>query len=248
LATFVVALLCALASACEEEPARGSGSDSDSDGDSDSDSDSDSDGDSDADGDSDGDSDGDTDTDSDSDSDSDVDTDADGDSDTDGPSFGSGSYFSSVEGFFDYLNDGRINYQSHSRWQGFPFDLVNGYDHYNMTWPLTFSWSDSLAAVAQAEADDVADGGTPSGEPTPAEIFADPIYIAGVNSSHYVVSGRELSGNFESSNCTLCTSHGMMRHAFYYQDPDGFGPVLTEIGVGAADMGGGDTWWTIVIE
>ena len=153
-----------------------------------------------------------------------------------------------MDDFFDYLNDGRENYEVHSRWQGFPFDMADGYDHNNMTWPLTFTWSASLAAVAQTEADDVASGGTPSGDATPAEMFADSIYVAGVNTSHYMVSGRELAGNFGTSNCTLCTSHGVMRMAFYYQDPDSLGPVLTQVGVGASDMGDGNTWWTIVVE
>jgi hypothetical protein len=247
---FLVLLICGLGG-CEQDH-RVSGSDdddgSDADSDSDSDGDADSDGDGDSDSDSDADSDSDSDADSDSDSDSDVDSDSDSDSDTDGASFGSGSFFSSVDDFFDYLNDGREGYVSHSRWQGFPFDLTNGYTHYNMTWPLTFTWSDSLAAEAQAEADDVASGGTPSGSPTPSELFVEPIYISGVNTTHYIVGGRELAGNFSTSNCTLCTSHGMMRLAFYYQDPDSIGPVLTEIGVGASDMGDGNTWWTIVME
>jgi hypothetical protein len=71
------------------------------------------------------------------------------------------------------------------------------------------------------------------------------VYIANLNTATYMVGGKERAGSFPTSTCTLCNSNPMMRMGVFYHDPGGDGPVLTRIGVGAADLGDGSTWWVI---
>ncbi|MBW2459539.1 MAG: hypothetical protein JRI68_33910, partial [Deltaproteobacteria bacterium] len=91
-----------------------------------------------------------------------------------GATFGSGSNFGSVNEFFAYVNEERENYVPHDRWSGFPF--TTGYYHTNVTWPVTMIWSDTAVAAAQAEADAVAGGASPSGEETFANPGQLPVY------------------------------------------------------------------------
>ncbi len=163
-----------------------------------------------------------------------------------GATLGSGSNFGSVDEFFGYVNGQRESYASHDRYAGFPF--TSGYYHSNVTWPYTMQWSDTAAAVAQAEADAVAGGAAPSGEETFANPGQLPIYVDGLNTVDYLVGGRERPGSFTTDTCTLCNSNGFMRMAVFYHDPGGDGPVLTRLGIGAADMGNGDTWWVMRFE
>lgn len=156
-----------------------------------------------------------------------------------GPSFGQ-SNFGSVTEMFDYVNMERQGYAPHDRYRGFPFQ---GEYHQMTTWPLVLEWDDAAAELAQAEADAVAGGAAPSGQPTFANPGVEPIYVSGVNTDTYMVSGVERPGLFETETCTLCNSNPFMRMAVYYHDPGGAGPVLTRIGIGAADMGNGNTWW-----
>lgn len=157
--------------------------------------------------------------------------------------FGSGSNFSSVQGYFNYVNDKRKSYASHTRWSGFPFS--GGKYHSNVTWPYTMQWSDAAAAAAQVEADAVAGGASPGGKQTLANPGQLPIYVDGLNTASYMVGGKERPGSFITSTCTLCNSNTFMRMAVFYHDPGGAGPVLTRIGIGAADLGNGETWWVI---
>jgi len=162
-----------------------------------------------------------------------------------GPSFGSGSAFDDVTQMFAYINEQREGYLSHERWRGMPW---TGSGHSTMTWPTTFVWDDALATQAQAEADAIAAGAAFTGSPatdgvTPA------IYVSGVDSSHYSVAGLELSQSWGvESQSSLSHHHGSARMAIYYHDPGGEGPVLTRLGIGAADAGAGDTAWVFVWE
>ena len=169
--------------------------------------------------------------------------DAGSDAGSGGATFGSGSFFSSVDEFFDYVNEKRQSYAPHDRWAGFPF--AGGYYHDNVTWPYVMQWSDAAAIAAQAEADAVAGGAAPSGQETGANPGQLPIYIDGLNTADYQVGGKERPGSFPTETCTLCNSNGFMRMGVFYHDPGGDGPVLTSLGIGAADMGNGDTWWVM---
>jgi hypothetical protein len=163
-----------------------------------------------------------------------------------GATFGSGTNFSSVDEFFDYVNGQRESYAPHDRYAGFPF--TSGYYHTTVTWPYTMAWSDTAAALAQAEAEAVAGGAAPSGQETFANPGQLPLYIDGLNTADYVVGGRERPGSFTTETCTLCNSNGFARMGVFYHDPGGDGPVLTRLGIGAADMGNGDTWWVMKFE
>ena len=161
------------------------------------------------------------------------------------PSFGSGSHFDSVMAMFDYVNGQRTSYQPHDRYKGFPFG--GGSYHTNVTWPITFTWSAAAAATAQAEANAVAAGGTPSGSETDSNPGANHLFIAGLNTADYMVTAQESAGAFSTDQCTLCNSNPFMRMAVFYHDPGGDGPVLTELGIGAAAVGA-DTWWVLKFE
>ncbi len=165
--------------------------------------------------------------------------------DESGPSFGSGSAFADVMQMFAYINEQREGYLSHERWRGLPW---TGSGHMTMTWPTTFVWDDALAMQAQAEADAIAAGAAFTGSPA-TDGVTPPIYVAGVDSAHYSVSGYELSQSWDVENeSSLSHHHGSARQAIYYHDPGGEGPVLTRLGIGAADAGAGDTAWVFVWE
>lgn len=160
-----------------------------------------------------------------------------------GASFGSGSNFGSVQEFFNYVNDTRNSYSTHKRWKGFPFS--GGSYHKDVTWPYTMKWSAAAAAAAQKEADAVAGGAIPGGTKTMNNPGQLPIVIDGLNTQDYMVGGKERPGSFTTSTCTLCNSNPFMRMGVFYHDPGSAGPKLTSLGIGAADMGNGDTWWVM---
>jgi hypothetical protein len=142
---------------------------------------------------------------------------------------------------FAYINETRVSYEPHERYGGFPFE---GSYHAQVTWPLVMQWNEQAAALAQAEADAVATGQPPAGKATFYNPGAGPLYIEGVNSNTYVVTSVEWPGNFTAGEaCTQCASNPFARMGIFYQDPGGNGPVLTQLGIGAADAGNGDTVW-----
>ena len=179
-------------------------------------------------------------------SDDDVGDDDGGDDDAGGdPSFGSGSNFDSVDGMLAYFDDQRAGYWNHDRWRGLPF---YGSYHSNFTWPMSFQWDAALAAEAQVEADAVAGGAAPTGSETDGNPGTEHLWIDGVNTAHYMVSGKETSGIWDTQESALGCENPFMRMGVYYQDPGGEGPVLDRIGIGASDAGGGATWWVMVFE
>jgi len=168
-----------------------------------------------------------------------------GDDDAGEPSFGSGSNFDSVDGMLAYVNQQRQGYWVHDRWRGLPF---YGSYHTTFTWPDTFVWDEGLAAEAQIEADAVAGGAPPTGVETLANPGTEHLWIDGVDTARYMVTGREMSGIWDTQESALGCENAMMRMGMYYQDPGGGGPVLSSIGIGASDAGGGHTWWVMVLE
>jgi len=186
---------------------------------------------------------------SDGDSDSDSDGNGDSDSDTDAepgePSFGTGSYFDSAEDMLDYVNERRQSYSTHERYKGLPF--AGGGYHTNVTWPMLMEGNDSVAADAQGEADAVAGGASPRGFETESNPGANHLFMDGVNTGRYMVTGMESGGVFSTEQCTMCNSNPFARMAVFYHDPGGDGPVLTSVGVGASAVGA-DTWWVLIFE
>jgi hypothetical protein len=217
----VVILAISFWSGCDE--GRGTaGDDGDDDGSTDSDSDSDSDADSDSDGD----------TDSDADTDGDSDADTDDDTEAGPPSFGESSAFDNVEDMADWINEQRQGYEPHDRYWGIPFS--NDHFHGNFTWPIVMTWDDAAAAIAQNAADDIADGTMPSGL---ISVESGIIYVSAPCTAPYMV---------HTSEDTMSSVNPFMRMAAYYHDFGGEGPVLDKIGVGASDMGDGNTAWVLV--
>lgn len=155
--------------------------------------------------------------------------------------FGSGSAFTSVDEMLDYQNEQRQGYESHERWRGFPFGA--GEYHSEVTWPMTMGWSEAAAGIAQAEADAVAGGATPQGDETEGNPGVAHLFVSGLDTAEYMVSGPEEADSFGTEACAICNSNPFMRMAVIYHDPGGQGPVLTTMGIGAADLGNGDTWW-----
>ena len=168
------------------------------------------------------------------------------DDDASEPSFGSGSYFGSIDGMRAYVNEQRAGYWSHERWKGWPF--FGGEYHTNYTWPQDFTWDEGLATQAQAEADRVTAGGTPTGDETDGNPGVAHLFIDGLYGAPYMVSGPEEANIWGTQESALGRENGFMRMAVYYHDYGGDGPVLTKIGLGASDAGGGDTWWVMVFE
>jgi hypothetical protein len=221
LASLVIALVPICQLGCDEELDRGS-----EDGDSDADADSDGDADSDSDGDAD------SDSDSDSDAEGDADTDTFSDLDPGEPSFGEDATITDVLEMAAIINQLRDDYSSHERFWGIP--MGTGEFHTNYTWPIYMSWNEDAAALAQIEADAVAGGAEPSGTDV---VGAGYFWVDGVNSSPYMVTTDEY---YMSTNNTFA------RMSIDYHDFGGNGPVLTQMGLGAAAEDDGGTVWVLV--
>jgi hypothetical protein len=171
------------------------------------------------------------------------------------PSIGSGSEFTTVDGFMDYVNEQRRNYGGeggygrHDRWKGIPW--VGEY-HTNTTFPNAFPWDDGLAARAQEEACRLAAGGTVQGERVDgASPGVKPFWIYGINTADWMISCKEDPGDWEPTafggdlKFGLHHSNGSSRLGLHYHDFGGDGPAINLVGAGAADAGGGSTWWVL---
>jgi len=97
------------------------------------------------------------------------------------------------------------------------------------------TWSDSAAAIAQAEADAVAGGSAPTGTNVAS---SDYFWVDGVNSSPYMVTTDEHY---------MSTANTFARMSIYYHDFGGRGPVLTQMGLGASAGTDGSTVWVLVL-
>jgi len=157
--------------------------------------------------------------------------------------------FSNAKELCGFINSERPMYASHERWRGEPW---SGTYHTMKTWPYTFTIDSSLNDEAQAEADRLAKGGSPKGNPHMSSSWGRTLYVAGVNTSDYQVTGMEelcdyQIGKLASGTMAMSSGNGSARMALYYQDPGGMGPVLTRIGCGGAAAPGTDRgmWWVV---
>ncbi|TET37471.1 MAG: hypothetical protein E3J72_05750 [Planctomycetota bacterium] len=128
------------------------------------------------------------------------------------------------------------SYKRHRRYKGIPWE---GEDHDITTWPDVFDWNDGVAAIAQAEADRLAGGGSPQG--VIAKATGDQLYLNAPISADYMCTTKEVPGQVLGFSYQC----GGARMAMHYHDFGGDGPVFTKIGIGAADAGGGATWWVV---
>jgi hypothetical protein len=171
------------------------------------------------------------------------------------PTIGSGSNFTTVAGFMDYVNEQRRNYGGeggygrHDRYKGIPW---TGTYHTVTTFPNAFPWDDGLAARAQEEACRLAAGGAVSGTRVDgASPGQKPFWIYGINTADWMISCKEDPGDWEpvpfggDMAFGLHHSNGSSRLGLHYHDFGGDGPVINLVGAGAADAGGGSTWWVL---
>jgi hypothetical protein len=159
------------------------------------------------------------------------------------------SEFESITAYFGYLNDTRVNYDSHDRYKGIPWQ---GAQHNARTFPLQFAWSETLAAQAQQEAERIANGASPSGTHVPgADPFTRDLWIDGINTEAWRIATAEYPGDWEPENFTgntsaaLKNSNGSARLGFFYHDFGGDGPVITQAGLGAAIAADCVVWWVL---
>jgi hypothetical protein len=76
---------------------------------------------------------------------------------------------------------------------------------------------------------------------------ANHLFVEGVNTDTYMVTGLESGSMFSTEQCTMCNSNPFARMTIFYHDPGGDGPVLTGVGVGASARGA-DTWWVMIFD
>ncbi|MHC4662071.1 MAG: hypothetical protein ACYS8W_10320 [Planctomycetota bacterium] len=165
------------------------------------------------------------------------------------PTFGSGSYFTSVDELLDHVNTQRLNYGGagahlrHDRWKGIPWE---GEQHNNTTFPDAFTSDDALADRAQFEAERLAGGGSPQGVQVPYQNGGGgPFWINAINTADWMITAKEEPGSFENSSFPLVPANGSARMGLFYHDFGGDGPAINLVGVGACDAGGGATWWVL---
>jgi hypothetical protein len=149
------------------------------------------------------------------------------------PSFGSDATITDVHEMAGIVNDFRESYSTHDRYWGIPFGT--GDFHTDVTWPLVMTWNDDAAAIAQAEADAVAGGSTPTGTDVVSSGY---FWVDGVNSSPYMVTTDEHH---------MSTANTFGRMSIFYHDFGGRGPVLTQMGLGASAESDGSTVWVLVL-
>jgi hypothetical protein len=148
------------------------------------------------------------------------------------PSYGSGTTID-IHDMFDWINSQRVGYEPHDRYWGIPFS--DDHFHQSVTWPITMTWDETAAAVAQNEADSIAAGGPPSLISVENGI----IYVSTPCTAPYMVHTVEE---------TMTSVNPFMRMAAYYHDFGGQGPVLDKLGVGASDNGDGTTSWVLAFD
>ncbi len=156
---------------------------------------------------------------------------------TAGPALGDCSHFATVADHVAFLNQSRIDYEPHERYRGLPWQ---GEYHTTITFPMTFTWSDALAASAQAEASRVAAGGAPAGTFVAGQNGENrDMHIDGLGTAAWRITADELPGDWEIQGwggheyAALHPSNGSARMGFFYHDFGG-GPVIATMGVAAA--------------
>jgi hypothetical protein len=177
-----------------------------------------------------------------------------------GEDIGECSSFASVEQFFAFVNDERAQYTDHPRWKGLPWQ---GEGHDQFTFSPTFTWDDQLAAQAQAEAEALAGGASPSGNQQNGSnglpiCAMSPLWIDGLNTASWRISLGETvadwnpppSGSCPPTTFALSPQNQHARMGLHYHDFGGDGPAIQRLGVGVAvepvDAAGEcKVWWVL---
>ena len=177
-----------------------------------------------------------------------------------GDDIGECSNFTSVMQFHTYLNTERNQYGSgfmpHDRWKGYPWE---GEYHQDFTFSIPFAWDDGLAAQAQAEADALAAGGSPSGHQQNGSnglpfCPAAPFWIDGINTASWKISFAEHETDWmpppaHPDSCpapfAISADNQHARMGLFYHDFGGDGPAINKVGVGAAVGADCEVWWVL---
>jgi hypothetical protein len=163
------------------------------------------------------------------------------------PRVGSASRFDSVVEFLAYLKQGRSGFDDHIRYKGMAWE---GEMHSDATFPIWFTHSSRLQAIAQTEAQRLVEGGDFRGAQVRGEGSSIggqylPFWVEGINTAHWMISFRE--GDYTRNDWhdfPLNWGNIPAKFAFHYHDFGGDGPVIRMLGVGAAALGK-DTFWVM---
>jgi hypothetical protein len=166
---------------------------------------------------------------------------------------GGGTGFTSPMDMFNWINATRQTYASHDPFDGYPW---KGSYVGTMTWALTFTWDDALAAEAQEEADSLAGGQMPMGQmfnyATAIGAPGEAMWLSGLDTPKYVVRAKsdgKLTGPPSNPSAPFKwhdTHNGSYRQGIAYQTGTGSTNGKKRLGVGMTDAGDDVTWWVLV--
>lgn len=178
-------------------------------------------------------------------------TDTPGTSTGDELSLGDCSMWATPMDFHAHVNAERQSYAEHQRWKGLPWV---GEGHTNVTFPLTFTWDEALAAQAQTEAEALVVSASPAGMMETGGnglCTSDPMWFDGLNTANWRLSLFENANSFikPSESCpepfALIPQNPDARMGLFYHDFGGDGPAISRLGVGAAFDADCEVWWVL---
>jgi len=155
-----------------------------------------------------------------------------------------------------WINDCRVAYSFHPRYPCGGQEVDPGQVTPDAVWPIELSWDSAAAADAQAEADSLAAGASPSGRMREAggdvcaqygdyRLWLDSIDDeAKTVSRPYTVTARDNDISWTTRCSALGTSFAFFRMGLAYVDDCG-DPIATRFGCGVADAADGRTWAVI---
>ncbi|MBX7081592.1 MAG: hypothetical protein K1X88_20490 [Nannocystaceae bacterium] len=172
------------------------------------------------------------------------------------------SNFTGVDQFHAWMNTERSSYAGglggggHDRYKGLPWQ---GEYHQNFTFAVQFAWDDGLAAQAQAEAEAIAAGGSPTGTQSNGSnglpfCPAKPLWIDGLNTASWKITLGERAEDWmpppeHPDSCpppfALSVDNQHARMGLHYHDFGGDGPAIGRVGIGAAADADCQVWWVL---
>jgi hypothetical protein len=173
---------------------------------------------------------------------------------TDAASTTGGTGFTTPNEMFEHVNATRMQYASHTPYDGYPWV---GQNAPTMSWQTTLTWDAALAAEAQTEAESLAQGAAPAGNeyayqaPTPGES----IWLTGLDSPKYRLSAFSdeatvgtPAGPFTSGDPGKwhLTQNGTYRLAVAYQTGTGSYSTKKKLGVGMSAAGATRVFWVLI--
>jgi hypothetical protein len=152
-----------------------------------------------------------------------------------------------------WINDCRKAYSFHSRYPCGGQEVDPGQVTPDAVWPIEMTWDSAVAADAQAEADALAAGASPSGRMREAggdvcaqygdyRLWLDSIDDEASSVSRpYTVTARDNDEAWTTRCSALGTGFAFFRIGLAYVDDCG-DPIVTKFGCGVADAADGRAW------